>query len=262
MTDNHTIFRVMTGSHLYGLQTAKSDIDYGLVLVEPRRQLFGHSPARHSLKQLTSEEQDESRHWLRDFANLCQKGNPNAIEWLWAPSSMVHEVHPLFAEHVLANTDAFVGLKGLRGSHFGFAAAQISKMKDTSGKVGRKRREYVEKYGYDIKYFAHAIRLMLQLMEIASTGRMTYPIQVADREMLLKIKNGKVPEGEIDELYLHYKGECEHVVAANPAGLPEEPDRERVDTALIAFFESYYYGGTNANNSPCNRGTQGAGLSS
>ena len=163
--DHTTLFKVICGSHLYGLDTPESDIDYGSVLMEPMSQVFGITQPP-SLKHQVSEEEDNNRFWLRGFAYLCFKGNPNAIEWLWAPLDKMIECDSLFRAFILGNADAFLGLDRLTKSHFGFARSQIIKMRDQSGKVGTKRKNLVRLYGYDTKFASHAIRLMHQLQQL------------------------------------------------------------------------------------------------
>lgn len=235
-------FRVFCGSTLYGLETPTSDIDYGHVLIEPKKHLFGHSPSKHKLHQHISEEQDDNRHWLRDFAHLCVKGNPNAIEWLWAPDDKIVVASDQFRKHILGNASAFLALPSLAKSHFGFAKQQIKKMYEATGKVGQKRRNYVVQYGYDIKFAHHAIRLMYQLLHLVNEGQVVYPVAGEERDLLMRIKLGHTSESEVVTIYEKLRVECDAAVKMNKAGIPECADTERVNGALISFYEEHYYG--------------------
>ncbi len=236
------VFTVVTGSTLYGLTTPESDIDYGNVYLESKNVIFGHSPTRPKLSQTVTEERDDNNHWVRDFAHLCAKGNPNAIEWLWAPSDKVVLVDKFFQRYILKNSEMFIGLEGLSKSHFGFAISQLHRIKDISGKVGKARRDMVDKYGYNVKFASHSIRLMFQLMELVENGRMTYPFSGEKQSILLAIKTGKMTEQEVVDLFNSLRIECDEKIKKNKAGLPPYPDLAKIDENLIFFFEDAYYG--------------------
>lgn len=241
-TRSEPVLEVICGSQLYGLETPDSDIDYGHVYVDPKEHLFGHSMNRHRIAQIVSDEEDVNGHWLREFVNLCVKGNPNAIEWMWAHPGAIRKMHPLFKKHIFDNADAFLGLVPLTHSHFGFATSQIKKMKEATGKVGEKRRNYVKKFGYDIKFASHAIRLMHQLIELVDEGRVVYPIPEGPvRSVIMEIKLGKMSEEAVIFLFNNLRGQCDEAVARNRAGIPEHPDKDRANKMLIAFFEEFYY---------------------
>lgn len=58
------------------------------------------------------------------------------------------------------------------------------------------RPELIEKYGRDLKYGSHALRLAHQGYEIAGTGHLTLPMPPAERERVLAVKRGEVPRDE------------------------------------------------------------------
>jgi hypothetical protein len=223
------------------------------VYMESPDQIYGIDSAR-PLPQIVTEEKDENRHWLRAFAALCKRGNPNAIEWLWAPADRILKVHPLFEELILRNASAFVGLKALTASHFGFAKSQIEKMRpedfieddeegmstrmrSKSGKVGAARRDLVEKYGYDTKYASHAARLMLQLEMLVNTGRVIYPFAGHDFEQIMGIKTGVVQNDQIDSVLDDMKARCDEAVTRNAARIPFEPNTDRINEILVSFYQ-------------------------
>lgn len=59
----------------------------------------------------------------------------------------------------------------------GYMRAQRERL-DGGGRRGRvpNRPELVERYGYDVKYASHALRLAYQGLEIARDGRLTLPM--------------------------------------------------------------------------------------
>jgi hypothetical protein len=51
----------------------------------------------------------------------------------------------------------------------------------------------VARYGYDVKYASHALRLAYQGLEITREGRLTLPMPEPERERVLWVKRGDVP---------------------------------------------------------------------
>jgi hypothetical protein len=200
-----------------------------------------------------TEEQDENRHWLRSFATLCKRGNPNAIEWLWAPKDRILHVDPLFGDLILRNATVFLGLKALTASHFGFAKSQIGKMRpdrfvedevgmsarmrSKSGQVGAARRELVQRFGYDTKYASHAARLMIQLQMLVNTGTVTYPFTGKDHTRIMSIKTGEISDISIDSALDSLKEECDAAVKRNQAGIPFEPNGDKINEILVEFYQ-------------------------
>ncbi len=67
------------------------------------------------------------------------------------------------------------------------------------------RPELVARYGYDVKYASHALRLAYQGLEIVRDGHLTLPMPARERERVLRVKRGEVSElddvlHEIDEV--------------------------------------------------------------
>lgn len=55
------------------------------------------------------------------------------------------------------------------------------------------RPELVARYGYDVKYASHALRLAYQGLEIVRDGRLTLPMPERERQRVLQVKQGQVP---------------------------------------------------------------------
>jgi uncharacterized protein len=87
----------------------------------------------------------------------------------------------------------------------------------------------VARYGYDVKYASHALRLAYQGLEIARDARLTLPMPERERERVLRVKRGDVPA--IEDV-LHEIGDVrskvEHLLAANATPLPTEPDLQTI----------------------------------
>jgi len=232
------LFRGTTGSTLYGTDNADSDVDYGEVYLEKPEAMLGVDPIG-KLSHLVSDDNDRQRHWLHRWCYLCMKGNPNVLEYLFIPESLIEEVHPLFKELFLDDPTIFLFRKGLFKAHHGFADQQIVKM--TKGNdAGWKRKQYVAKYGYDIKFAAHALRLMFQLKEIASTGTVIYPYEEGMRNQILEVRNGHLTLDEFKAAYAVLKAE---VIALEDKSYPhiqDEWDSTEVNARLLQFYKEVW----------------------
>ena len=72
----------------------------------------------------------------------------------------------------------------------------INRLNTRISKAGH-RKELVLKYGMDVKFAMHTIRLLSEAKQLLTTGEIIYPL--SNREVLLKIRNGEhTPDYVID----------------------------------------------------------------
>tara|TARA_Y100000310_G_C20701843_1_gene830705 strand:- start:8337 stop:9209 length:873 start_codon:yes stop_codon:yes gene_type:complete len=90
--------------------------------------------------------------------------------------------------------------------------------------LGAKRRKEFDDYGYGVSCAAHSIRLVSELYELITTGKITFPLANAD--FLREMRNGKVKKEEAQKVYeeisLKVKNNEDNSV------LPDKPDEKRV----------------------------------
>ena len=87
------------------------------------------------------------------------------------------------------------------------------------------RPELVARYGYDVKYASHALRLAYQGLELARDGRLTLPMPDRERDRVLRVKRGEV--GRLDDVLreiAEVRTEVERALADGRTPLPAEPD--------------------------------------
>ncbi|UIR57360.1 nucleotidyltransferase domain-containing protein [Sphingobacterium sp. SRCM116780] len=126
--DQHLIlFKAVTGSKAYGLDTALSDTDIKGVFYLPKHDFFGLG----YIPQISNETNDEVYYELGRFVELLSKNNPTAMELLASPVDCVLERHPLmgsFELHELLN-------KELVESFVQYALQQVRKAKGLNKKI-------------------------------------------------------------------------------------------------------------------------------
>ena len=83
---NRIIFESVAGSHLYNLNTEKSDIDIRGIYVNPPEEYLGLTEPSN---QIGDEKHDTTYYSLKRFFELAMTANPNIIELLWVPDSCI-----------------------------------------------------------------------------------------------------------------------------------------------------------------------------
>ena len=161
---------------------------------------------------------------LRKYLRLATVGNPTALLPLFAPADAVLVTTPL-GEELRALAPAVLSRRAVH-RFVGYMHAQRDRL------LGRGRRsavpnrpELVARYGYDVKYASHALRLALQGLEIVRDGRLTLPMPPAERERVLAVKRGDVPvlADVLDEIAA-VQADIEARLTAGESPLPAEPD--------------------------------------
>lgn len=231
------VYECVTGSQLYGTAMPDSDVDYVTVFSETKNMTLGLD-GLSKLAQSSKDEDDIRQYWLRRWVILCAKGNPNVLESLFVPPFQRKVEEELFVKQFLNRPELFLFKRPLVDAHLGFAFAQIKRMDGTN--LGTKRKELVAEYGYDVKYAAHAYRLVAQLESILTTGRITFPYPEPIRQKILTIRHGKVTRSEFDKMYTDL-AESVKLTADKTKDLPDEIELTKLNNAVIHYFEQKYY---------------------
>lgn len=92
------------------------------------------------------------------------------------------------------------------------------------------RQELVTKFGYDTKFASHLIRLIVEGIELLSTGDLVFPLKEA--ELLRDIRNGKYSLDEVLKMADVYEKEIENLYESS--SLPHSPDFEGVQQFVLA----------------------------
>lgn len=89
-------------------------------------------------------------------------------------------------------------------------------------------------HGLDLKYCMHAVRLMLEGIELLKTGKIIFPLTYKD--ILLDIRNGKLSLQEIDELTADTFNELENFESE----LPTVPNFNKINNLLVELIEEHW----------------------
>ena len=227
------ILRTVVGSGVHGIAIAGTDDhDEMGVFVEPPEPVIGvRRPVDHYVYRTQPEgarsgpgDTDLVLYSLRKYLRLAAKGNPTVLLVLYAPADAVLVCRPL-GEELRALAPALLSRMAVH-RFVGYMVSQRERLLG-QGRRGRvpNRPELVARYGYDVKYASHALRLAYQGLEIVRDGRLTLPMPPAQRERVLRVKRGDVPVmAEVLEEIDVVQREVVARLAEGRTPLPAEPD--------------------------------------
>jgi predicted nucleotidyltransferase len=244
--DAGLILRSTVGSGVHGIAIAGTDDhDEMAVFVEPPAWALGLAPHRDSYVARSQAEGARSgpgdtdlvAYTLRKYLRLAVKGNPTALLPLFAPPSHVLTTTPL-GDELRGLAQSFLSRQA--GHRFlGFMRGQRDRL--VTGRDTPNRPELVAKYGYDVKYASHALRLAYQGREITRHRRLTLPMPDAERARVLEVKGGGVPDlgavlAEIDAV----ASEVEVMLATGDTPLPERADEAAIGAWSVSAHRRHW----------------------
>jgi len=218
------------------------DVDIMGVFIAPENFYIGLNQHRSSqtkeiMKEVNGTMWDCVYYELRKFVKLLLRNNPNVLSLLW-----IKPEHYLMkkesGETLIKARDIFFGKKALYDSFTGYASGQLKRMTHykTEGYMGKKRKQLIEKYGYDTKNAAHLIRLLTMGVETLRTGKLKI-FRDEDVNMLLDIKIGKWSLKEVkdtsNKLFINAKN------AYDKSTLSDEPNYLMAEEITMEILNYY-----------------------
>ena len=120
------------GSHMYHLNTATSDEDFGGVFICPHDMLLGLR-GRY-VEQVSDKKSDVVFYEFGRWIELLLKSNPMVLEGLFAPEDcIVGKVHPA-VQIILDNKEMFLSKECFK-TFYGYAVSQISRARGLNKKI-------------------------------------------------------------------------------------------------------------------------------
>lgn len=163
MPQKKVLLKTLHGSHLYGLNTATSDLDYYLVYEFPWK---NYRP-RKQIDQTIQDDTDTTTASLERFTDLCVKGVPQSLETLFSDPAK-------WLEYDVSWYYKSSTIKELVLSH-------ISEVLET---YKRTAWNFFEKD--DFKKNRHALRLCLNAMDLKEKGYFNPTIEPNVREEMTR----------------------------------------------------------------------------
>jgi predicted nucleotidyltransferase len=196
------ILRTVVGSGVHGIAIAGTDDhDEMGVFIEPPEHIMGlRRPFEHYVFRTQPEgarsgpgDTDLVIYSLRKYLRLAAKGNPTALLPLYAPDRDVLVTTPL-GQELRALAPRILSQRAVR-RFLGYMDSQRRRLTGSGSRGGVPNRpELVARYGYDVKYASHALRLAYQGREVARDGRLTLPMPDQERERVLQVNAVRSPQ--------------------------------------------------------------------
>jgi len=185
-------------------------------------------------KEIKRNEWDIVIYEVKKAIKLLEIGNPNILGLLWLDNKYYINITSA-GQLLIDNRSLFVG-KHVHRSFTGYAYSQLHRMEHFAfeGYMGSKRKEIIEKIGYDCKNAAHLIRLLRMGIEFLNDGALY--VEREDAPQLLDIKRGKWTLDQVkfeadrlfklsDEAYIRSK-------------LPSKLDENKINQLCMDIIES------------------------
>ena len=203
-------------------------------LVPPKEYYFG----LQKFEQIDTwvDEYDIVIYEAKKFFSLLLKNNPNVMGMLWLEPNLYIKKTEL-GQKLIDNREIFSS-KLAYMSFTGYAYSQLKKlrMSEFKGYMGEKRRQMVEKIGYDAKNAAHLIRLLRMGIEFLSTGELN--VMRHDARQLVDIKQGNYKLEEIQQMANNLFPKAEEALIHSK--LPNIPNYKKAEELLIEIIRDKF----------------------
>jgi uncharacterized protein len=243
-------YEVITGSVSYGVSSDTSDMDVVGFAIPPKDQVFPHLRGEiqgfgqqieqfgqyqehHLIDKETRQEYDFTIYSIVKFFQLCMENNPNMVDSLFVPNRCVLFASPV-AQMVRDKRKMFLH-KGSYHKFRGYAYAQLHKIGTKANSQNPKRQESIEKYGFDLKFAYHVVRLALEGEQIL----VEHDLDIErSREVLKAIRRGEWTEEKLRGWFDEKEKHLEELYAKSD--LRHSPDEDAIKELLMNCLEHHY----------------------
>lgn len=249
---NNLHYEVIMGSTAYGVSTDSSDLDIYGWAIPPKTQVFPHlsgyitgfgpPPERfeqfqqhHINDDVKGVEYDFTIYNVVKYLQLVVENNPNMVDSLFVPQNCI--THITTSGQILRDARKKFFHKGAYQKFKGYAYSQIHKIrtKQTHDNMSTKRRESIEKYGLDVKFAYHAVRLADECEQILVNENLDLQ---RNREQLKAIRRG---EWSLDQLNDWFSSTERHLEECyQNSKLPDKPNWKLAQQVLYSILENHY----------------------
>jgi predicted nucleotidyltransferase len=243
-------YEVITGSVSYAVSSDTSDMDIVGFAIPPKDDIFPHLRGEiagfgnqksrfgqwqehHIMDEEARQEYDFTIYSIVKFFQLVMENNPNMVDTLFTPQRCVLFCSPI-AQMIRDRRKMFLH-KGSYHKFRGYAYAQLSKIGTKANASNPKRKESIEKYGYDVKFAYHVVRLALEGEQIL----MEHDLNIEQNSEILKsIRRGEWTEEKIRNWFNGKEAHLEELYSKSTLQL--SPDEEDIKILLMDCLEQHY----------------------
>jgi len=241
-------YEVIMGSNAYGVSSENSDMDiYGFCIPNKNivfmdnhirnfdtiNKVFEQYQQHHISDISCDQEFDFSIYNITKYFRLCANGNPNMIDSLFVPRRCITHSTPI-GELVREHRRIFLSKKCWH-TFKGYAYSQIHKMNIKIAAPESRRYESVIKYGYDIKFAYHIVRLLNEIEQILTEHDLDLE---RNREQIKSIRRGEWKKEDIISYFEEKEKQLEKLHTQST--LPHKIREEEIRALLIVCLKKHF----------------------
>ena len=243
-------YEAWIGSISYGTSTDTSDCDVLGFVIPTKEIVFPHlTGAIHNFSTNIPTFNQYQQHHIDDkehakqyditvysivrYFYLLMQCNPNIVDSIWVPQNCIIHITKI-GQMVREHRKMFLH-KGVFHKMKSYSYSQLHKMTTKNPEEGSKRKELRDKYGFDVKFAMHVVRLLDECQQILETGELDLQ---RNREHLKAIRRGEVSEEEIRRWAAEKETYLEKLYETST--LPYGPDEPKIRDLLISCLEEHY----------------------
>lgn len=245
-----TQYLTIMGSVAYAVSGDTSDMDlYGwcippkdLIFPHLRGEIpgFGYQTQRfeqfqqhHILDKEARKEYDFNIYSIIKYFQLVLDNNPNMVDSLFTDHTCVLKSTKI-SDHVRDNRKVFLNKKSWH-TFKGYAFAQMHKMRIKDPDPSSKRYESIQKYGFDVKFAYHVVRLLNEVEQILVEGDLDLR---RNNDQLKAIRRGEWTMAQVEQYFFDKEKSLEDTYAKSK--LPNKPPEEAVKKILLEVLEEHF----------------------
>jgi len=243
-------YEVLMGSVAYGVSGDTSDCDIYGFCIPPKEMIFPHLGGEiegfgrnkkrfEQYQQHHIEDKEDGKQYdveifnIVKYFSLLMENNPNIVDSIFVPQNCV--LHCTQVGNIVRENRREFLHKGCFPKFKGYAYSQLHKMSTKNPEVGSKREAVREKFGYDVKFAYHVVRLLNECEQILTLHDIDLQ---RDNEQLKAIRRGEVKESEIREWASGKEKTLEELYTKST--LPWGPDEGKIKELLLNCLEHHY----------------------
>lgn len=247
---------VVMGSQAYGVADEESDFDIYGFCIPPKGLVFPHLAGNIPGfgRQIPHFEQYQQHHIhdpnalggrgrsydfsifsIAKFFHLAMENNPNMVDALFVPQNCV--LHQTQVAQMVRESRRLFLHKGSWFKFKGYAYSQFHKMRGERLRTRPegKRKEGVEKFGFDLKFAYHVVRLIDECEQILEFGDLELG---RNREQLKAIRAGEWTEDQVRQYFTSKEVQLEALY--HRSTLRHTPDEGAIKALLLSCLEEHY----------------------
>ena len=249
---NNCHYLAIVGSESYGANIAgSSDCDIQGFCIPPKDDIFPHLRGEikgfgeqkkqfevwqqhHCVDPSNNKEYDFGIYSIVKFFDLAMQNNPNMLDIISVPTNCIKHITSI--GQMVRDKRTIFYHAGCFHKFRGYAFQQMSKIEKGVSRENSKRKDLIEKFGYDTKFLMHVVRLALECEQLLLTGELDLQ---RDSQILLSIRRGEWTLEDGKKWWVEKERDLERAYI-NCKVLPHVPRESEIKELFLSCLEAHY----------------------